>query len=232
MTVSINQPAYLPWLGYIQRIALSDIHVIFDHVQFEKNSFSNRNKIRTKDGSLMLTIPLKTKGLFGNLSINSIEIANDNWRVKHFKSLQIAYSKAKYFKLYEPLLYDFYTISNSHLIDFIIPMNKWMMKEVNIETIILRSSEMKSEGTKSDLVLNICKSLKATTYLSGPNGRDYLNITSFVDAGIKVVFHDYIHPIYPQAYEGFVPYMTFLDLLLNHGQESINYLKSNNEKYF
>jgi hypothetical protein len=230
MIVSINQPSYLPWLGYFQRIAISDIHVTLDHVQFEKNSFTNRNKIRTKDGSLMLTVPLKTKGLFGSLAINTIETSDDYWRVKHFKSIQGAYSKAKYFKQYEPTLSKFYERPCSKLIDLIIPMNKWMMEEFDIDTRIVRSSEIQFEGTKSDLVLNICQSLNATTYLSGPMGRDYLNIDSFKDAGIKVVFHDYSHPVYEQTFAGFQSHMTALDLLLNHGPESINFLKIENGK--
>lgn len=231
MIVSINQPSYLPWLGYFQRIAISDIHVILDHVQFEKNSFTNRNKIRTKDGSLMLTIPLKTKGLFGSLAINTIETSDEYWRVKHLKSIQGAYSKAKYFKHYEPALSRFYEKPCSRLIDLIIPMNEWMMKELKIEIKIVRSSELQFEGTKSDLVLNICKSLKATTYLSGSMGRDYLNLNSFNDAGIKVVFQDYLHPVYEQTFTGFQSHMTALDLLLNHGPESINYLNIDNDKF-
>lgn len=230
MIVSINQPAYLPWLGYFHRISISDVHVILDHVQFEKNSFTNRNKIRTKDGSIMLTVPLKTKGLFGNIAINTIEIADDSWRMKHWKTIQGAYSKAKYFKQYESALAELYTKPHSKLIDFIIPINEWLMRELQIETKIVRSSELKSEGTKSDLVLNICKSLNATTYLSGPIGRDYLDIDSFSNSGIKVAFHDYFHPEYSQVFEGFQSYMTVLDLLLNHGTESSNYINIGNEK--
>jgi len=230
MIVSINQPAYLPWLGYFHRISISDVHVILDHVQFEKNSFTNRNKIRAKDGHIMLTLPLKTKGLFGGLAINTIEIADDSWRTKHLKSIQGAYAKAKYFKHYEPILTELFSKSYHKLIDLIIPMNKWLMQELNIKTKILRSSELNIQGVKSDLVLNICNSLNATTYLSGPFGRDYLDLNSFSNSGIKVAFHDYVHPVYPQVYPGFEPYMTLLDLLLNHGPESINYLNLGNEK--
>jgi len=76
LIVSINQPAYLPWLGYFNRVANSDLHVVLDHVQYEKNSFTNRNKIRTAQGFSWLTLPLKTKGKFGNLAINTVEIAD------------------------------------------------------------------------------------------------------------------------------------------------------------
>ncbi len=231
MIVSINQPAYLPWLGYFHRIAISDVHVILDHVQFEKNSFTNRNKIRTKDGSVMLTVPLKTKGLFGSLAINTIEIADNIWQLKHWKTIQGSYAKAKYFRHYETILNDLYSKKYDKLIDLIIPMNEWLMKELTITTKIIRSSELNIEGTKSDLVLNICRKLNAATYLSGPIGRDYLDMNSFNNANINVVFHDYIHPQYSQVYPRFEPYMTVLDLLLNHGTESIHYLNQGNEKF-
>lgn len=231
MIVSINQPAYLPWLGYFHRIVISDIHVILDHVQFEKNSFVNRNKIRTKDGSTMLTVPLKTKGLFGNLAINTVETVEDGWKNKHWKTIQAAYSKSKYYKSYEPILNELYSNNYDKLIDLILPINNWILKELDCETRILRSSEMQVGGTKSELVLNICKSLNATKYLSGPFGRDYLDKDSFENAGIEILYHDYIHPTYSQVYPGFEPYLTSLDLLLNHGPETRNYINSNNEKF-
>lgn len=229
MIVSINQPAYLPWLGYFHRIHLSDVHVTLDHVQFEKNSFINRNKIRTKEGSSMLTVPLKTKGLFGNLALNTIEIAEESWSSKHLKSIQNSYSKANYFKKYEGTLCEFYSKRYARLIDLILPMNKWLSEELNIKTKTVLSSEMQVEGTKSDLVLNICKALNAKTYLSGALGRDYINLKLFEDNGINVIFQEYKHPEYKQVYPGFESYMTALDLLLNHGDESINIINKVNE---
>ncbi len=76
MLLSINQPAYLPWPGYFDRIARSDLHVVLDHVQFEKNSFINRNRILGANGPCWLTVPVRTKGRFGDLQIHEIEIDN------------------------------------------------------------------------------------------------------------------------------------------------------------
>ena len=99
MIISINQPAYLPWLGYFERIERSDIHIVLDHVQFEKNTFVNRNKIRTKDNVIWLTVPLSTKGKFGKLQINNLEIASQiNWQRKHWQTIRTCFSRAKYFK--------------------------------------------------------------------------------------------------------------------------------------
>ena len=179
----------------------------------------------------MLTIPIKTKGLFGKLAIDTIEVAGDKWKAKHLKSIEAAYSKAKYFKLYMPVLNEFYNKPVTKLIDFITPINEWLIDELNIRTKIVKSSEMKIGDTKSDLILNICKSLNASTYLSGPFGRDYLNLGTFNDAGIKVEFHDYLHPVYDQVFKGFQPYMAIVDLLFNHGPGSINILNYSNAKF-
>ena len=95
MIVSINQPAYLPWLGYFHRIAVSGAHVVLDHVQFEKNSFTNRNKVRTAGGWCWLTVPVRTKGRFGDLAIRSLEIDNStDWRARHWKTLYQSYKRA------------------------------------------------------------------------------------------------------------------------------------------
>lgn len=221
MIVSINQPAYLPWLGYFDRIIKSDVHVVLDHVQFEKNSMVNRNKIRTHQGNTMLTVPVLTKGKFQDLSINTLEIdVRQPWRKKHWKAIQQNYSKAPFFKEYAPFLEDLYSKEWSDLLSIVKALNGFVINALNVQTKIIYSSDMNIEGEKSDLVLNICKSLDAKTYLSGPFGRDYLDRPSFDDAGISLEFHDYDHPKYAQMHGDFEPYMCIFDLLFNQGPDS------------
>ena len=118
MIVSINQPGYLPWLGYFHRIAISDLHVVLDQVQFEKNSVTNRNKIKTPTGWNWLTVPVKTKGKFGALSINNIEIDNTkDWAQKHWKTICQNYSKSPYFKEYSEGFEKIYESKWERLID-------------------------------------------------------------------------------------------------------------------
>src|SRR4029078_7067897 len=96
--VSIQQPAYLPWLGYFHRIEVSDLHIVLDHVQFEKNSFTNRNKVRTREGWTWLTVPLRTSGSFGDLAIEEIDTAETQpWARKHQRTLSESYAKAPHF---------------------------------------------------------------------------------------------------------------------------------------
>jgi hypothetical protein len=227
MIVSINQPAYIPWLGYFDRIYKSDIHVVLDHVQFEKNSMVNRNKIVSNQQEQMLTIPLKTKGMFGNLAINSVEVAdNVNWRSKHYRSIQQAYSKARFKEKVLDGLLEFYNTSSETSLGPILRSNLDSFLELLSlkDTTIMYSSEFKCVGSNSDLILNICRDLKASSYMSGPFGRQYLDEDKFSDSGIDVIYHDYEHPNYMQRSPNFISHMSILDLLMNHGEQSLEIL--------
>lgn len=231
MIVSINQPAYLPWLGYFERIARSNLYIVLDHVQFEKNSFTNRNKMRTKTGWMWLTVPVKTKGLFGDLKINELEIDNTSrWAKKHWESIKSNYSKAKYFSEYAPYFEKIYAAEWSRLNGLMREINNYLINVFGIKTSILYSSEMNVEGKKDELVLNLCKSVGATVYLSGSQGRNYLNESLFEKEGINVIYQDYHHPEYPQVYPGFEPYMAAIDLLFNCGPDSLSIIMSNQVK--
>jgi len=221
MIVSINQPAYLPWLGYFHRIGVSDLHIVLDHVQFEKNSFTNRNKVRQKLGSYWLTVPVRTKGKFGDLPINRLEIDSKVfWGKKHWASLQLSYGKAPYFAAHRPFFEGIYARAWDYLADLAAESNAYQLKALDIDTPVVFSSEMGVGGVKDELVLNLCLEVGATQYLSGPLGRQYLNENSFAEAGIELVYHDYAHPVYSQIHSGFEPYMATIDLLFNLGPKA------------
>jgi hypothetical protein len=227
MIVSINQPAYLPWLGYFERIAASDLHIVLDHVQFEKNSFTNRNKIRTRQGWTWLTVPLRTSGAFGDLAIDKIGVVPGSpWARKHQRTLAEAYAKAPHFARYRPFLDAIYERPWERLAPLLREMTVYFLQELGIETRLLYSSELGVEGQKSELVRNLCKHVGAKTYLSGALGRDYLDQSSFAEAGVEVRYQDYVHPQYKQAFPGFEPYMGIIDLIANCGPESKSVLLS------
>jgi len=231
MIVSINQPAYLPWLGYFHRIAVSDVHVVLDHVQFEKNSFTNRNKIRTREGWTWLTIPVKTAGKFGQLPIHEIEIANEKkWAVKHWQSLRLNYANAPYFAEHAAFFEGVYSRPWDRLSDLAREITAYLLDAFGIKTRLYFSSEMNISGKKDELVLNLCRELGTTTYLSGPLGRNYLREDLFHGNGIAVRYDDYRHPTYPQAHPGFEPYMAALDLLFNAGPASLKIILEGQEK--
>ena len=229
MIISINQPAYLPWLGYFHRIAVSDLHVVLDYVQFEKNSFTNRNKIRTKQGWQWLTVPVETKGHFGDLAIHKIAIDNhDRWAQKHWNAMRLNYARARHFEEHVPFFEELYRRPWTRLNDLVKEITAYLLQAFAIETPLQFSSTMGPSARKDELILELCRQVSATSYLSGPLGRDYLREELFRNADIKVLYHDYVHPRYDQAYPGFEANMSAIDLLFNHGPRSREILMSGN----
>jgi len=218
----------MPWLGYFERIARSDVHVVLDHVQFEKNSFINRNKIRGKNSVNWLTIPVSTKGQFGNLPICNLAFAGPiTWRKKHWESLKMSYSRATFFDHYRLPYQHIYSMEWSGFMPFLRALLKQHISDLGIKTSLVFSSDMNSSGHKSGLVLDICKSLGATTYLSGSQGKNYIDNKAFIDNGITVEYQDYKHPVYAQAWPGFESHLGIFDLLFNQGMDSLQIILAN-----
>lgn len=229
MIVSINQPAYLPWLGYFHRIAVSNVHIVLDHVQFEKNSFTNRNRIRNKQGWQWLTVPVATKGHFHDLAIHELAIDNHGrWAQKHWNAMRLNYAHAAYFGEYANFFEELYRRPWQRLNDLLREITTYLLRALAIETPLQYSSTMQADGKKDELILDLCRWAGATTYLSGPLGRTYLREELFRDAGINIVYNDYDHPRYDQAHPGFEPNMSVIDLLFNHGPHSPEILMRGN----
>ena len=225
MIISINQPAYLPWPGYFARILKSDLHVVLDHVQFEKNSLVNRNKIRTSNGWTWLTVPVKTKNKFGNLPIYQLEISNNsNWASKHLTALKLNYSRSPHCKLHIDFFDDLFSRTWTKFCPLVDSLNLYLLQVLNINTRLVKSSSLSLQHNKSRMILEICKNFGATTYLSGPFGRDYLDEQLFIENGIEIQYHDYVSRQYSQVYPGFESSMSIVDLVFNHGPNSIDYL--------
>ncbi|MDB4279406.1 WbqC family protein [Paraglaciecola sp.] len=226
-TVSINQPAYLPWLGYFERIAKSDHHIVLDHVQFEKNSMINRNKILTRNGALMLTLPVCSAGKFGDLAINKVSLhTSKKCLMKHWKSIYYSYKKAPFFTKYQEELYELYLLPWHNLNDLLKAQLRFFLKALGINTSISFSSEEDFQTQKSDLVLEICQYYQTVNYLSGSFGKNYLDNKSFYAANINMEFQDYQHPEYQQLESGFTSHLSVLDLLFNHGDDSLKILRN------
>lgn len=229
MIVSIHQPAYLPWLGYFQRIAASDLHITLDHVQFEKNSFVNRNRIRTTDGWCWLTVPVRTRHRFGALPISEIEIDDaSRWRAKHWNAIRQNYARAPYFDAHAGFFEDVYRRDWKRLADLCRAITDYLLAAFGIQTLIWQSTWLSPQRSKDELVLELCERAGADVYLSGALGRDYLRTAEFARAGIRVQYQDYQHPQYPQwRGDGFEPFMSAVDLLFNCGPNSRDILLSN-----
>lgn len=216
MIVSIHQPAYLPWLGYLSRIAESDIFVFLDSVQFEKNSYTNRNKIKTASGPLWLTIPVRLQGHLDKLLFEIEVDQSQPWLKKHLKSIEHSYRNAPDFSRKMALISDLYhRCDHVNFSNFCFEQLEFWLEQLDIKTKIIRSSSLGLNSRKSDLVLDICQSLGANSYLSGPFGRDYLDIGKFADVNIDLKFHEYKHPEYAQLHGDFIPAMGVIDFWFN-----------------
>lgn len=228
MTLTAHQPVYLPWLGLFHKIALADAFCYFDDVQYLKKDWNNRNKIKTPHGPLWLTVPVKTSG-HREKKLCDIEINNEvNWRRKHLQSILLSYKKAPYFNKYAVFFEEVYEREWKYLSELNEHMLRWFLQELGITVSYYKASELHFQGTKSDLVLNMCKKLKADTYIFGALGRDYAKQEDFMSAGIRVEFQDYHHPVYPQLHGEFTPHMSVIDLLFNCGERSLEIIMSGN----
>lgn len=215
MIVSGHQPNYLPWLGFFDKILQCDVFIIEDDIQFEKQGFTNRNRIKTFQGVKWLTVPVEHCGRL--LPINEITIANGadlDWAKQHWLMLKYNYSRAPFWKKFCGFFKQTYDQQWTRLIDLNMYLIKGLMKFLNIHRPLVMASSLGASGRKSELVLSQCKALNATTFLSGVGGRSYLDIQRFKEEGINVVFQDFKYPVYPQLGEEFVPNLSVVDYLL------------------
>lgn len=228
MILTAHQPVYLPWLGLFHKIALADTFVVFDTVQYLKKDWNNRNKIKTAQGLCWLTVPVLTHQKFTQ-SLLEVAIDNSaNWRKKHLKSIEINYAKAPFFEKYISFFRDLYKKEWGRLIDINDVILHFLLQEMRIKTKILYGHNLKLEGKKSDLVLDMCIKLRASTYIFGALGRDYADMEKFNKKGIGVIFQDYHHPVYSQQFGEFLPYASAIDLLFNCGEKSLEIIMSGN----
>jgi hypothetical protein len=219
MVVTIHQPEYLPWLGFFHKMAHCDVYVILDSVQFTKNNFQNRNRLTDQSGAVFWsTVPIRMGGHIGK-RIADMNIDNTQpWQRKTWARIMGAYSRHSYFSVFAPYLEPIFTREYARLVDLNIDLIEFFRQQLTISIPMVRSSTMEVEGSRSELLLSICKKLGATTYLSGPSGRDYLDTTLFSNSGVAIDYHAFKHPTYSAPF--FHPYLSALDLLFNHGPKS------------
>ena len=225
-TVAILQPGYLPWLGFFDQLARSDVFVVYDDVQFDKHGWRNRNRIKSPAGPHWLTVPVLHTGK--NLPANqAVEIDNTrSWARKHVGSIRQFYSHAPHLTRYLPELEELLQRRWTLLIDIDLATTALLARWLGLERPLVRASELALAGGQSERLLNYCLHFGATRYLSGVAARDYLDTALFVRHGIEVVWQDYRHPVYPQQHEPFVSHLSALDLLLNCGEQSRSLLLS------
>ena len=226
MIVAAHQPSYLPWLGYLDKLARCDVFVVMDDLQYEAQNFQNRNRIKLDTGAAWVTVPLE-RGSQTDRVIDK-RICNtgnprEHWQRKTWRQLQIHYGRAPCFAHYAEELNEVFTRRWEHLVDLDLHILGIARRWFGISTPIVRSSTLHLQGQKTERILDLCKKLGARTYLSGRGGStDYLDVELLRRAGVTTAWQQFTHPVYPQRYpmQGFVPYLGFIDLIFNCGVDS------------
>ncbi|MCD9022318.1 WbqC family protein [Cohnella silvisoli] len=215
MILTAHQPAYLPWLGYFDKINRSDLYIFLDSVQYETRSYINRNKIKTPNGEMWLSIPVKSKG---HRDIPLLEVEIDSavdWKKSHLKSMFLNYKKAPRFEECFPQLEKLYEPDFQFLSELCLHQLHFWFRQLGIQTPIVRLSDLQMESKKSDLIFDLCVKFGATDYISGALGKDYLEEQKFEGREIKIEYQNYVHPVYPQLWGEFLPYISIVDFWMN-----------------
>ena len=223
MIVSIHQPHYLPWLGYLHRMAQVNLFIVLDHVQFERRNHQNRSQIRLNGEARWLTVPVVQRSQKERIIDKLIDNTDPRpWGAIQFATLRHAYREAKHFKIYAAALRGILESRWERLVALDYAMLELMRDAFGIRTPLARSSELAAEGAKSELILNLCRAVGADTLLAGFGGsRRYLDAQAFERAGVRIKWHEFSHPIYPQCGpQPFIPGLAALDMLFNCGPQS------------
>lgn len=221
--ICIRQPGYLPFLGFFKKIESVESFVFLDDVNYSKGDWDNRNKIRTFENSMWLTVPILNNS--GKL-LNEVEIDySKDWIYKHKAAIKYNYENCPFFDKYWKGIEKILDKKHRKLLELNMSLINYFISILQISTKTIFSSELEIDSTGSKKLLDICKSLNSDTYISGELGSDYLDLEIFKNENITVKFEKFEHPQYSQKYSKFIPNMSIIDLLFNEGEKSIDILK-------
>ena len=228
MKCVILQPSYIPWRGYFHQIWNADLFVFYDDVQYDKNGWRNRNRIKTAQGLQWLTIPVHTKGsVVEGIPINEIKISWERpWNLHHWRGIQFAYKKAPFFTEFKGYFDDVFSRKPELLADFTIETTIEISRLLGItHTRFIRSSELKNiEGSKTDKLISILGNVGADHYISGPSAKNYIEKEKFEEAGIKLEYMDYNYPEYEQLHPPYESQVSIIDLLFMKGIDALKFI--------
>jgi len=227
LTTVITQSNYIPWKGYFDQIAMADVFVLLDSVQYTRRDWRNRNLIKTPTGPRWLSVPLETKGHYKS-EINKMRVSDPHWWQSHLSTLRFYYRFAPHFERYEPIIRGWYEEVGEleHLSDINRVLLTRICEHLGIKTEFRSDSEFELVEGKSKRLISICQQLKATHYLAGPRSQGYLDVKAFEDCGIGVGWLDYSnYPEYDQLFAPFEHAVSIMDLFFNAGNAAPELMK-------
>lgn len=228
-TLVILQPLFLPWLGMFDMMVQSDLFIILNNVQFSRQSWQQRNRIKTDSGVRWLTVPVKHN--FG-VKIKDVEIDySSNWIAKHLKTIYQSYCRSLFFTEVYETIEKAYLKKPKYLCQLTINLINTIRDYLGIKTLLAVADEVPVENRGGkDYVLDLCRYFGAKVYLNGPLGKTLYSSDEFGRYGIKLIFHEYAHPIYDQLHGDFVSHLSVIDALFNCGHGSIKLISEKNDE--
>jgi hypothetical protein len=224
MIVAAHQPHYLPWLGYLDKLAKADLFVVMDDLQYEAQNFQNRQRVKLATGAAWLTVPLYAGTQADRICDKRIDNTGNpkqHWQRRHWLTIEASYARAPYFDHYADELRAAYARPWTSLLELDLHMLELARRWFAIQTPVIRSSSLGLSGYKTDRLIDLCHKTGARCYLTGRGGSaSYLDSERMGRSGVGVIWQWFDHPRHAQRYpeRGFVPYLGFLDLLLNCGE--------------
>jgi hypothetical protein len=225
--VAIHQPQYLPWIGYFDKMEKADVFCFLDNVQYKKNEWQNRNRIKTSQGWQWVTVPV---GYRFPQKINEVPINNTaQWARKHLQALITNYNKALFFNEYIGIFEKIYSQNWNFISEVNIALIQKLRELLGLEKkVLITASGLSLSEDPTERLIDICQTVDGDTYLSGEAGREYMNLDRFRESGIDVIFQDFKHPEYKQRFGPFESHLSIVDLLFNCGTESKAIMKACN----
>ena len=222
MRIAIHQPHFLPWLGYLHRMASVDAFVLLDHVQFERRNYQNRTMIRMNGAQHWLTVPVVQRSQQERIVDKEVDNGDGGerwWGKLCARTLQHVYGKAQFYREHAPALKALLETPRARLVEVNQAALDWLREVFGIRTPLIRSSELGVGGQRAELILEICKAVKADGLLAGMGGsRGYLDVDGFARHGVRIEWHQFQHPVYPQpGPQPFLPGLSAIDMLFNAG---------------
>jgi len=232
MKAAILQPTYLPWMGYFEMIDSADTYIVFDHVQFERKSWQQRNRIKASNGPIWLSVPVQKASRDTRICDMKISYANGAPLEKHWKTISLAYKRAPYFDKYKLIFEKIYNKRHVLLRDLNVEIIKAICNILGIKTRIMFSSDLDLNDRdmgKTDKIVNLCKKAGITHLYDAKGSQDFIDASLFQDEGVLITFQDFEHPRYSQLWGEFVPYLSIVDLLFNEG-ENLSIIRSGRKR--
>jgi hypothetical protein len=215
--MAAHQPNFLPFLGFVDKALRTDVFVLLDGVQYTKNSFINRNRIRVPGGDQWLTVPVKR--MPHRCRIDEVAVSGQEWRIRLWKTVAQNYRRSAMWSRYYPDVERlFMEYDDDMLIDINIRWLAWLLKEFGSSCMLVLQSSYGESGLRgSEMLADLCVKTGCSRYLSGSGAKSYMVEDAFTDRGVEVEYQDFKHPVYRQVYSPFIPNMSSLDALFNVG---------------